>query len=83
MITKDKTKFKFLDSGYNLIIKLIEYNKTDVVLWSLIDNLAVKNDWSLGQVFLRTTDSYKISFELNAGSNQQNFVGKKIEIDKN
>ena len=67
---------KFQDSGYNLTVKLIEYNQTEIVLWNLIDNRAIKNTWSLGQVYFKTNDSYKISFELYAGSNQNNFVGK-------
>lgn len=65
-------------SGYNLTLRLEEYNKTTVYLWSLVDNQApgtVVSQWKLGRVFLKTQDSYRIYMDGYVGNSDKDFIG--------
>lgn len=63
---------------YNLTIKLAEYNKDEVILWSLNDlNLGPNYGvWRLGQVPIKTADSYRIYIEAYIGNDPKRFVGE-------
>lgn len=69
---------------YNLTVKLAEYNKPEVILWSLNDarnqqeggDVIFEYDmWNMGQVSFETSDTYRIYFEGLVGSKQRLFVG--------
>lgn len=69
---------------YNLTVKLVEYNTSEVILWSLNDQGADQasyeyNKWNLGQVSFETSDMYRIYLEGYVGGDTRYFVGK-IEI---
>lgn len=66
---------------YNLTIKLAEYNKDELIIWSLSDNQPGFNyaEWNLGQISYQTTDTYRIYIEGHVGSSPQFFVGKQAK----
>jgi hypothetical protein len=72
----------FQVSGYNLTVKLAEFNKSDLVLWSLRDQNADKSMWSLGQVAFKTDSISRIFIEASTGNAGNDFVGNKISLVK-
>lgn len=62
-------------SSQNLTVKLEEYNKKVVYLWSLLDTQSNLSSWRLGQVFIRTQDTYRVNFEGYAGYDTRHFIG--------
>lgn len=63
------------DSEYKLTIKLAEYNKTEVRLWSLTDKQSDKNAWFYGQLRITANDVFRIYIEGVVGNNENHFVG--------
>ena len=67
-------------SGYNLTVRLAEYNSSDISLWSLTDMQSITKFWRLGRIYYKTRDTYRIYFDGYAGSDPKHFVGKSQYI---
>ena len=71
-------------SGYRLNIRLNEYNKSSIVVWSLVDTQSNPlNEWKLGQIFYKTDDNYRLYIEEVSGTDSKNYAGNQFKISNN